>query len=210
MERTVYLPRINVDTQKGVFLNEVRVNNLNSILSERPFVDTKGIVSIFDLDGVLCEHGHKNNFEANVSRLRSMKAIIAKSDEFVIWSSRINIKDNSAVGRILVPMFGKNSITMFPFITDKSIDRLEGFAQKSNPDCVVSSKIGLRKMRSCIKADEDFFDLTKTTLEQDKKLVMVGSCAIDRQIMKQVATETQAVGLDTKNIYFFNTGHLIF
>lgn len=174
-----------------------------------PFLGEESIVSVIDLDGVLCEFGRRNNLDNNISRFLGLKNIISKSKEFVVYSSRIELNEDSGMWKMLKPVFGDTSIARCPFMVKSSIDRLENFAQKANPDCSVEFKVGFKKIRSCFGEVDDFSTLVEKTLEQNKKLVMVGSSFFDRQIIKQAEKETAKKGLNTKNIYFFDTGHWI-
>jgi hypothetical protein len=197
----------SIDIKDSVFFRSEKINFLSEVTKREPFLGKEKIVSLVDLDGVLCEYGFKNNQEDNVLRLLALKNIVSKSDEFVFWSSRFEVDENKDWWKILKPVFGNKSITKCPFITESSIGKLEHFAQKANPECLVKFKIGLRKMRSCFAVDDDILSLATKTLEQDKKLVMVGSSIFDRQIIKQVVKETVKKGIDSKNIYYFDTGH---
>jgi hypothetical protein len=197
------------DTENSVWFRNEKVKFLSEVPTKDPFLGEEKIVSLVDLDGVLCEYGFKNNREDNTSRLLALRNIVSRSDEFVFWSSRLEVNENGNWWKMLEPIFGNKSITKFPFITETSINKLEKFAEKANPECSTNFKIGLRKMRSCFEVDDDILSLATKTLEQNKKLVMVGSSLFDRQIIKQVAKETAKNGKNTQNIFYFDTGHWI-
>ena len=192
-----------------MFLNVEKIDLLSEVAKKEPFLSGEKVVSVMDLDGVLCEYGRKNNVDDNLSRLLALRRIIEGSDEFVFYSSRIKLDEDSRIWKVLKPVFGETSVVKCPFIVKSSIDRLENFVKKANSDCEVKFKTGLRKMRSCFGDEDGFSDVVEKTLRQDKKLVMVGSSIFDRQIISKTAKEMESKGLNSQQMYFFDTGHWI-
>ena len=208
MERLTVLPQLDLrvrNTRES--FGQKKNDYLSEITQREPFLVGEKIVSILDLDGVLCEYGQRNNFDCNVSRLLNLKKIISKSDEFIFYSSRIEMNEDSKIWDFLKPLFGDTIIAKCPFITKSSENRLKSFAEKVNPDCLIQFKVGFKKMRSCFGLDDNLFDMVEKSLEQNKKIVMIGSSIFDRKIVKQIVENTKEKGLNTKNIYSFNTGH---
>jgi hypothetical protein len=199
LERLESLPIPNLDTRKSVRFHEEKIKSLLDVTKFDPFLGKESIVSIIDMDGVLCEYGRKNNSDDNVSRFLGLKKIIEKSDEFVVYSSRIEINEDSILWQKLKPIFGKTSIVRCPFMVESSRDRLETFTRKINENCDFKYLVGLKKMRSCFKTDDDLQDIAEKTLRLDKKLVMVGSSIFDRKIVSQ--------NLNLENVFYFDTGH---
>lgn|GEM_PF-2022088 len=186
-----------------------KINSLSEVTKNDPFLGSHRITSIIDLDGVLCEYGRKNNSDDNISRLLGLRDIISKSENIMINSNRFSLNEDGVLWQILEPIFDRKSITNCPFITKNSIDRLANFAKKANPNCKIEFNIGLKKMEGCFGIENKVLFLAEKTLEQDKKLVMIGSSIFDRQIINQTASNLEKKGLDIKNIHFFDTGHWV-
>lgn len=186
-----------------------KIDSLSEVTKNDPFLGSHRITSIIDIDGVLCEYGRKNNSDDNISRFLGLRDIISKSENIMINSNRFSLNENGVLWQILKPIFDRKSITNGPFITKKSIDRLENFANQANQNCKIEFNIGLKKMKGCFGTEEGVLFLAEKTLEQDKKLVMIGSSIFDRQIINQTASKLDEKGLDIRNIHFFDTGHWI-
>lgn len=209
-ERAEVLSIPSLDTRNSVPFRMERINSLPEVLGKEPFLTRGKIVTVLDLDGVLCEYGEKNNSDNNLSRLLALKNIISKSDEFIVYSSRFNVDEESYLWKkILKPVFGKTSIVKCPFMIQSSMDRLEAFAKKANSDCSFDSRVGFKKMRSCFAAEDNFSTLMEKTIEQSKNFVMIGSSIFDRQIIKQAVKELNRKGVDTKNVYGYSTEHTL-
>ena len=201
MERIESLPIPNLDTGRSVKFHEEKINSLLEVTKLDPFLSQNSIVSIVDLDGVLCEYGRKNNSDDNISRFLGLKKIIEKSDDFIVYSSRIEINENSKFWQKLKPVFGKTSIVRCPFMVESSRNRLENFAKKANESCNFKYLVGLKKMRSCFAIDDDLQQIAEKTLSENKKLVMVGSSIFDRKIVNK--------NLNLDNVFYFDTGHIL-
>lgn len=201
-ERAEVLSIPNLDTRNSVPFKMERISSLPEVLGKEPFLTGEKIVTVLDLDGVLCEYGEKNNSGNNLSRLLALKNIISKSDEFIVYSSRFNIDEESYLWKkVLKPVFGKTSIVKCPFMVQSSMNRLEGFVKKANENCEFKYLVGLKKMRSCFKVDDDLQEIAQKTLEQNKKLVMVGSSVFDKTIARK--------NLNLENLFYFDTGHIL-
>lgn len=201
MERSESLPIFDLDTKKRINFHEEKINSVLEVTNFEPFLTKDSIVSIVDMDGVLCEYGRRNNFDDNISRFLGLKKIIEKSEEFIVYSSRIEIDEKSWLWQKIKPIFGKTSIVRCPFMVESSRERIYGFTKKANENCDFKYLVGLKKMRSCFRMDEDLQEIAEKTLEQDKKLVMVGSSIFDRKIVNQ--------NLNLDNVFYFDTGHLL-
>ncbi|MDD2483138.1 MAG: hypothetical protein PHE32_01910 [Candidatus Shapirobacteria bacterium] len=201
MEKTECLPIPNLDTRNRIQFHEKKINSLLEITKFNPFLGQESIVSIIDMDGVLCEYGRRNNLDDNFSRFLGLKKIIERSDEFVVYSSRFEINEDSILWEKLKPIFGQTSIVRCPFMVESSKKRLEDFTKKANENCDFRYLMGLKKMRSCFRMDDDLQNIVEKTLRQDKKLVMVGSSIFDRKIVNK--------NLNLENVYYFNTGHIL-
>lgn len=201
MERTESLPIPNLDTRNRVQFHKEKINSLLEITKFDPFLGNNSIVSIVDLDGVLCEYGRKNNSDDNTSRFLALKNIIQRSEEFIVYSSRIEINEDSKLWQNLKPIFGQTSIVRCPFMVESSKNRLEDFAKRANENCDFKYLVGLKKMRSCFKMDDDLQDIAQKTLKQNKKLVMIGSSIFDRKIVNK--------NLNLDNVFYFDTGHIL-
>ena len=191
----------SLDTRNRVRFHEEKIKSLLEITKLDPFLNNNSIVSIVDLDGVLCEYGRKNNSDDNISRFLGLKKIIEKSDDFIVYSSRIEINEDSKLWQNLKPVFGKTSIVRCPFMVESSRERLQDFAKKTNNNCEFRYLVGLRKMRSCFAIDDDLQQIAKKTLDENKKLVMVGSSVFDRKIVNK--------NLNLENVFYFDTGHVL-
>ena len=209
MEKVSVLTVPNLETKNKQLFNVEKIDLLSEIIKKEPFLSGEKVVSVVDLDGVLCEYGRKNNADDNLSRLLGLRRIIEGSDEFVFYSSRIKLDEDSRIWKVLKPVFGETSVVKCPFMIDSSMERLQNFANKANENCKFEFKVGFKKMRSCFGDDDNFSDLVEKTLRQDKKLVMVGSSIFDRQIISKTAKEMDSKGLDSQKMYFFDTGHWI-
>ncbi len=188
---------------------EERVVDFNRIIEKEPFCSTEKVVTFTDLDGVFLNYGSENNHESNVSRLCTLRNIVKRSEEFVFWSSRIKIDEDNIAWKAIAPIFSGTKVCHFPFLTDKSVERLEKFARNANPDCQVSSQIGFRKMRSCFGMEDDFNEMALKTLESDKKLVVIGSSLVDRKKVRCLTSAAKEKGCKLDNFYYFDTGHLL-
>ena len=209
-ERAEVLSIPTLDIRNNVSFQAEKISSFSEILQKEPYLTGERIVTVLDLDGVLCEYGEKNSSTNNLSRLLTLKNIISKSDEFIIYSSRINIDEESDLWKkILKPVFGGTSIVRCPFMVKSSMDRLESFAKKANPNCEFNSRVGFRKMRSCFTTEDNFSDLVEKTIKCGKKFVMIGSSVFDRQIVKQTVRGLNSKGIDTKNVYAYSTEHTL-
>jgi hypothetical protein len=183
--------------------------DFSEIVENEPFTKEGRITTFADLDGVFFKYGKESNYEENVKRLHALAKVISKSDEFVYWSSRIRIEEESFLWKGLGPLFDGKSVSYFPFMTGRSVDRLERFAKTINPDCEVSSKIGLNKMKSCIGVKDDFMDMAKDSLKKGNKLVVIGSSIIDRHRIRQLSEELKSKQISPESLFYFDTGHFI-
>ncbi len=178
-----------------------KINSLSEVTKNDPFLGSNRITSIIDIDGVLCEFGRKNNFDDGVSRLLGLKSIIEKSEDFIVYSSRIHVNENGWLWNKIKPIFGQTSIVHCPFMVESSKERLENFVKKANKNCDFKYMVGIRKMRSCFAIDDDLQEIVQKTLDENKKLVMIGSSCVDKIIAKK--------NLNLENFFYFDTGHLL-
>lgn len=178
-----------------------KIESFLDVTKMEPFLGEKKVVSIIDLDGALCEYGRKNNFDDGISRLLGLKSIIEKSEDFIVYSSRIHIDENGWLWNKIKPIFGQTSIVHCPFMVESSKERLESFVKKANDNCGFKYIVGLRKMRSCFAMDDDLQEIAQKTLMENKKLVMIGSSCIDKIIAKK--------NLNLENFFYFDTGHIL-
>ncbi|HPT66000.1 MAG TPA: hypothetical protein PK257_01660 [Candidatus Woesebacteria bacterium] len=166
-----------------------------------PFLGQEKITSIIDLDGALCEYGEKSSFNNGISRLLGLKSIIEKSEEFIVYSSRIHLDEDGRLWQMIKSIFGQTSIVHCPFMVESSKKRLEKFIKKANEDCNFKYMVGLRKMRSCFAIDDDLQEIAQKTLKENKKLVMIGSSCFDKMIAKR--------NFNSSNVFYFDTGHVL-
>lgn len=201
---------LNLDTKNSVGVRVKRINFISEVTKEEPFVDGEKVVSIIDIDGVLCEYGRKNNADDNVSRFLGLRKVIAGSDKVMFNSSRINLDEDGFVwDKMLRPVFGRKSIPRCPFMTKSGIERLEKFSKMANPDCEVEFNISPKKMIGCYDSEDRVMVLAEETLRQDKKLVIIGSSIFDLMITRQVNKAMKEKELKHEDIYTFDTGHVL-
>jgi hypothetical protein len=186
------------------------VFEFEKIAERAPFNTNQEIVTMADLDGVVVKYGRESVYEENSKRLCGLRSIIRKSEEFFFRSSRIPVDENGLFWKFMGNLFDNKPISNFPFLTDRSIEKLERFAQSTNPLCKVKSQIGFKKMRSCFRMEDDFLDVALKTLNSGKSLVYIGSSMIDRRIVKLLAKKAKSEKLDIKNLYYFDTDHIFF
>lgn len=191
-------------------MHKEKVLEFGQIVEMAPFNTDEKIATFADLDGVFVKYGKEHSNESNIVRLNGLRKVIERSDEFVFWSSRFRVDENSNFWKFASMLFEGKSISKFPFLTNKSIERLENFAKNSNPDCRVESKIGIKKMRSCFGIEDDFVSMALKTIQSEKKMVVIGSSIIDRNRVRNLAENIKRQGSDPRSLYYFDTGHFLY
>jgi len=184
-----------------------KIGSLSEVTKKEPFLSGDRKMVFFDLDGVLCEYGRKNNSDDNISRLLAIRDILSQTDEVIYNSLRFNIDENGNLWKLLKPIFGRESISHCPFITESSENKLEHFSKMANSEIKVRFNIGSSKIKNWINPDENILSWSEEALEQGKKIIIIGSSPIDLKIAEHVADNASEKGLNNQNVYSFNTGH---
>lgn len=177
--------------------NVVRVKSLIEVPKLEPFCSGfERLVTIMDLDGVLCESGEKNTTHANIAKLMALKRIATKSESIIFDSMRMRVDYRSR------PQNGK--VISFPFYNQDSENFLRYIVHRSNPNCGIDFKVDFfRKIeKGYVKEMEQ---LVRENLKQGRGVVFIGSNQNDISVAKKISRNIDESERD--KIYIFNTGH---
>lgn len=189
----------------GESADVVQVKSLVEIPKLEPFLSGSNLSVIMDLDGVLCQKGKKNNWEANLLRLRALDEIAKKSREIMFNTARIHAESEGDFLVSLPRVFKRQAISFWPILTRDSENKLFGFIKTSNPFCSINFNVGF--LQKIGDMDNNVYDFTDRALRQGRNLVFIGSSGLDRKIAKNVTRNMLIKGHDISGIFCFDTGH---
>lgn len=187
------------------------VDNLAEIFSRSPFTDSASNsekpVAICDIHGVLTRT--LDGMSENSSRaFWGLRKLARKTDMIIFFSSSINLgSEEGIVWQVAKPVFGGN-FPKWPFITNEAMRRLEGFVKKANPDCKTELAIGITD--KLFRSGNKIIQLATAFLQENRKIVAVGSSFTDRNMIKGLAVAARERGINlAERLYYFDTGRRV-
>ncbi|MDE2589306.1 MAG: hypothetical protein KGL95_06535, partial [Patescibacteria group bacterium] len=189
------------------------ISLLSEILDLPPFnreKDPSRTTTVYcDFDGVVgFLVPSRSSWQERIGRWRALAEVMKKTDRFVWYSARGNYPEDWWGWRMVRGVFDRGRFSAFPYISEKSQQRLIEFGHHVNPGCEIEFMGGPRKMLGGSfpqylqgTTHDGFIESASRELADSKRdVVVIGSGRNeDRRVkaLQQALTAGQKVG----NIY---------